>query len=144
METALLPVGWQTGWAPEPVWTWRSENSCPYGDSNSDPSVVQPVASCYTGSHIGLPAKCDHLLVLISFRRPQLTPASQTSYFVFNKERSERMLHHRRVRLVKSVSPIMSHYGNLTSVETLSSSFFIKDWATQNVITIKTSWRTND
>jgi hypothetical protein len=31
-----------------PVWTiWRRENSWPYRDSNSDPSVVQPVASCY-------------------------------------------------------------------------------------------------
>jgi hypothetical protein len=35
--------------APEPVWTpWRREHSWPYRDSNSDPSVVQPVASRYT------------------------------------------------------------------------------------------------
>jgi hypothetical protein len=27
---------------------WRSENSWPYQDSNSDPSVVEPVASRYT------------------------------------------------------------------------------------------------
>jgi hypothetical protein len=32
-----------------PVWTtWRSENSWPYRDSNSDPSVGQPEASRYT------------------------------------------------------------------------------------------------
>jgi hypothetical protein len=36
-------------WAPEPVWTtWKRESSCPYRDSNSDPSVVQPVVSHYT------------------------------------------------------------------------------------------------
>jgi hypothetical protein len=35
--------------APESVLTtWRRENPCPYRDSNSDPSVVQPVGSCYT------------------------------------------------------------------------------------------------
>jgi hypothetical protein len=34
--------------APEWFWTlWRRENSWPYRDSYSDPSVVQPVASCY-------------------------------------------------------------------------------------------------
>jgi hypothetical protein len=38
------------GWVgPEPVWTvWRSENSWPIRDSNSDPSVFNPVASFYT------------------------------------------------------------------------------------------------
>jgi hypothetical protein len=42
-------TGYEAGWALEPVWTtWRSENSCPYWDSNSDPLVVQPVASRYT------------------------------------------------------------------------------------------------
>jgi hypothetical protein len=36
-------------WTPEPVWAiWRRENSSPYRDSNSDPSVVQSVASRYT------------------------------------------------------------------------------------------------
>jgi hypothetical protein len=41
----------EAGWASEPVWTtWRSENSFPRRDSNSDPLVVQPVASRYTGS----------------------------------------------------------------------------------------------
>jgi hypothetical protein len=37
------------GWTPEPVWTtWRNENCCPHRDSNSDPLVVQLVASRYT------------------------------------------------------------------------------------------------
>jgi hypothetical protein len=36
-------------WTPKPVWTiWRSENSWPYRDTNSYPSVVQPEASRYT------------------------------------------------------------------------------------------------
>jgi hypothetical protein len=50
---ALLPwkkppiaIGWEVGLAPEPVWmTWRGENSWPYRDPNSNPSVVQPAAS---------------------------------------------------------------------------------------------------
>jgi hypothetical protein len=41
-----VPIGFEAGWAPEPVWTtWRKDKSCSYRDSNSDPSVVQPVAS---------------------------------------------------------------------------------------------------
>jgi hypothetical protein len=41
---------WIGGWVgPDPVWTtWRRENSRPYRNSNSDPSVVQVVASRYT------------------------------------------------------------------------------------------------
>jgi hypothetical protein len=36
-------------WTPEPVWTtWRINNSWPYRDSTSDPSLFQPVASRYT------------------------------------------------------------------------------------------------
>jgi hypothetical protein len=45
-----VPIGYEFGWTPQSVWTtWRRENSWPYGDSNSNPSVVQPIASCYTG-----------------------------------------------------------------------------------------------
>jgi hypothetical protein len=48
-----VPIGSEAGWAPEPVCTmWRRENSWPYQDSNSDPSVVQPVASRYTDSSL--------------------------------------------------------------------------------------------
>jgi hypothetical protein len=43
-----------------PVWTiWRRENSWPYRKSNSDPSVVQPVASRYTDWAIPVPKFCD-------------------------------------------------------------------------------------
>jgi hypothetical protein len=40
------PIEYEAGWSPEPVWTtWREGKPCPYRDLNSDPSVVQPVAS---------------------------------------------------------------------------------------------------
>jgi hypothetical protein len=46
---SLVPIGYEVGWTPEQVWTtWRRENYWPYRDSNSDPSVVQPVACRYT------------------------------------------------------------------------------------------------
>jgi hypothetical protein len=41
-----IRIGQEVGWTPEPVsTTWRRGNSLPYRDSNSDPSVAQPVAS---------------------------------------------------------------------------------------------------
>jgi hypothetical protein len=47
-ETLVL-IGQEAGWAPESVWmTWWSENSFLHQNSNSDLSVVQPVASHYT------------------------------------------------------------------------------------------------
>jgi hypothetical protein len=37
-------------WAPQLVWTtWRRENVCPCRNSNSGPSVVQPLAGRYSG-----------------------------------------------------------------------------------------------
>jgi hypothetical protein len=48
-----VPIGKGAWWAPEPVWTtWGRTNSWPYQDSNSDPSVVQPVANRYTNCAI--------------------------------------------------------------------------------------------
>jgi hypothetical protein len=39
-----VPTGYEVGRTPVPVWTiWRRENSWPFRDSNSDPSVVQPL-----------------------------------------------------------------------------------------------------
>jgi hypothetical protein len=44
-----VPIGEEVGWTSEPVWMiWRRENSWNYRDSNSDPLVVQSVASRYT------------------------------------------------------------------------------------------------
>jgi hypothetical protein len=48
-ERAPSTLRYEVGWTPEQVWTtWRRENSWSYRDLNSDPSVVQPVASRYT------------------------------------------------------------------------------------------------
>jgi hypothetical protein len=51
-----VPIGQEVGWTAEPIWTkWRRENPWPYRDSNSDPSVVQPVTSRYTDCAIPAP-----------------------------------------------------------------------------------------
>jgi hypothetical protein len=57
-ETAPAPIAQEAEWNPEPVWTtWRRENSWPYCDSNSYPSVVQSVDRRYTDYAIAaLPA----------------------------------------------------------------------------------------
>jgi hypothetical protein len=47
-EEPPVLIGQDIGWTSKLVWTtWRRENSWHYRDSNSDTSVVQPVASRY-------------------------------------------------------------------------------------------------
>jgi hypothetical protein len=47
--SSWYPIGYESGWIPEPVRnTCSREYSRVYLDSNSDPSVVHPVASRYT------------------------------------------------------------------------------------------------
>jgi hypothetical protein len=61
-ERAPVSTGKETGWTPEPVWmTSRGEKSCPYQDSTSDPSVIQPVASHYTDCPIRAPSRSRYL-----------------------------------------------------------------------------------
>jgi hypothetical protein len=66
-----LPGEWAPGthwignWGGPQKWRWRhGENSWHYRDSNSDPSVVQPVASRYTCYVI--PAHIKHVNYIIS------------------------------------------------------------------------------
>jgi hypothetical protein len=48
-KETTLHIGCEAGWTPESVHTmWRRENSWLFRDSNSDPSVVQPIVSSYT------------------------------------------------------------------------------------------------
>jgi hypothetical protein len=57
-----VPIQQDVGWAPEPEGTmWKGEKSCPYQDWNSDPSAVQPVASCYTDCAIPAPTRCVYM-----------------------------------------------------------------------------------
>jgi hypothetical protein len=49
----------------------RGENSCPYQDSNSDPLVIQPIASHYTDCALPAPKwvdKFDLMIILLSQR----------------------------------------------------------------------------
>jgi hypothetical protein len=62
----LVLIGYEAGWTPEPVWTMqRSENSWPYRDSNSDPSVIQSVASCYTAYTIPVPIIYAYIYIYV-------------------------------------------------------------------------------
>jgi hypothetical protein len=45
--------------------TWRREDSCPYRDFNSDPSVVQPVASRYTDYAILAPINTVIAIIIL-------------------------------------------------------------------------------
>jgi hypothetical protein len=37
-ENPPVPIGYEAGWAPEPVWTtWGGESSWPHRDSKADP-----------------------------------------------------------------------------------------------------------
>lgn len=49
LQEKTLSAHWRGGWRyPEPVWaTWKVEKSCPYRDSNFDPSAVKPAESLY-------------------------------------------------------------------------------------------------
>jgi hypothetical protein len=63
---APVPTGYEAGLASVPVWmTWRKENYLPHRDSNSDPSVVEPVAqSLYRLSYTGSLRRKDIILSL--------------------------------------------------------------------------------
>jgi hypothetical protein len=72
-----VPIGYEAGWAPEPVCTtWRRENSLTYRGSNSDPSVVQPVASRYT-DYASLHRRCIRNVVRAKYKT--VTPARPVS-----------------------------------------------------------------
>jgi hypothetical protein len=65
----LVPIGirGEAGWTPESIWmTWRIENSWPYRNSNSNPSVVQPIASCYTDYAIPSPSNSNILVIILN------------------------------------------------------------------------------
>jgi hypothetical protein len=44
-----VPTLYKVGWTPEPIWSTRENgHPWPYRDSNSNPSVIQPVVNRYT------------------------------------------------------------------------------------------------
>jgi hypothetical protein len=81
-----VPIGYEAGWTPEPVWTvWRSENSWPHRDSNSDLSVVQPVASRYTD--YAIPAPSPNIIRTIKSRIGWTAHATRTEEQVWEGDR---------------------------------------------------------
>jgi hypothetical protein len=59
---------------------WRTKNSRPYRDSNSDPSVVQPVGSRYTNCAIAAPLiKCSFQKSVSNIRILNLTRVTANS-----------------------------------------------------------------
>jgi hypothetical protein len=60
-----VPTRLEAQWASEQVWmTWRGEKYCLYQDSNSDPSVDQPIASHYIDYVIAARNKCYEMYKL--------------------------------------------------------------------------------
>jgi hypothetical protein len=77
---------------PQPGWTtWRTENSRLYGDSNSDPSAVQPVASRCTDCAIAASS------AILYCAEPVKNIASP--FYPANKHGSPRHSVHMRCRL---------------------------------------------
>jgi hypothetical protein len=71
--TRLIPSGLKAGWAPETACKlWGREYSCTFQDSNSDPSIVQPIASHYNNRTIRCwaegPIICHHKIWSLVFQ----------------------------------------------------------------------------
>jgi hypothetical protein len=49
-RSQMVSIGQEGGWTPGPLWmSWRSENSLPYWDLNSNPHFQQNSAPSQTG-----------------------------------------------------------------------------------------------
>jgi hypothetical protein len=80
----LVPTGQEVGWTPEPVWMiWRRGNSWPYQDLNSDPSVVQPIASHYT--NYATPAPVWILTASLSNQPKRSSPTMNLNFLSYRK-----------------------------------------------------------
>jgi hypothetical protein len=91
----LYPQEQEVGWTPELVWmTWRREKSWPYQDSNSNPFVVQPIASRYTdyaipaGDTVGLIGsfniKLSYFILVIRYQLMVKIHTIKTQHMTYN------------------------------------------------------------
>jgi hypothetical protein len=57
-KVTLVPIWYEAGWVPEPVWTrlWRETFPAPIG---LEPPIIQPVAHCYTTHQSQAPYEND-------------------------------------------------------------------------------------
>jgi hypothetical protein len=78
-KRAPVPTGWEAGWTTKPVWTARRrENSWLYQDSNSDPTVIHPLAGRYTDYAIPVP----HCTSVLSFNNMHKYPRISFIYSI--------------------------------------------------------------
>jgi hypothetical protein len=103
-----VPIGYEIEWTLEPVWTtWRRENSWPHRDSNSEPSVVQPVASRYTDCAI--PSQPSHKRTIKGFLVSYFV--SVTIYFERNRSSSGNV--HKLAMYMYELQRKLSKYGDV-------------------------------
>jgi hypothetical protein len=125
-----IPIGYEVGWTAEPAWTiWRQ-----YRNSNSDPSDVESVTSCYTdcttachlaaniGSELEVVTACKTLVEPIAFRNVSNgVPQAADNVLLHSRVKGRWFHYHPLVRcslkrccLYVELTPLAGHLKGLT------------------------------